>query len=52
MVGPRVVPFPLSFPDGSVGKHLLAVQETQEVQVQPLDPEDPLEREAPDSSAS
>ena len=32
------------FPDGSVVKNLVPMQETQEMQVQSLDPEDPLRR--------
>ena len=33
------------FPSGSMGKNLSAIQETQETRVQPLDREDPLEKE-------
>ena len=35
----------MGFPGGSVVKNLLAVQETQEMQVRSLGPEDPLEED-------
>ena len=35
----------MGFPGGSVLKNLLAVQETQEMQVRSLGPEDPLEED-------
>ena len=36
---------PIGFPDGSVVKNLPAIQETQEIWVQSLRKEDPLEEE-------
>ena len=41
----------MGFPGGSVVKNLPAVHEIQEMQVQPLDREDPLEEEMATNSS-